>query len=47
MPAAAPPVNMTAPEDAEMPTEFRVRILSDEEHDAIKRRVELPDDHED
>lgn len=35
---------MTAPEDAEMPTEFRVRILSDEEHDAIKRRVELPDE---
>lgn len=35
---------MTAPDDAEKPTEFVIRVMSDEEHQETKRRLELPDE---
>jgi hypothetical protein len=38
---------LVAPTDAEVSTEFRVRVMTDAEHEETKRRVELPDDFED
>ena len=44
---AAPARRPVAPDDADTPTELVVRVMTDAEHEEIKRRVELPDDYED
>lgn len=35
---------LAAPDDAETPTEFVIRVMTDQEHEETKRRVELPDE---
>jgi hypothetical protein len=40
-------LGVLAPDDADTPTELVVRVMTDAEHEEIKRRVELPDDYED
>ena len=38
---------MTAPDDAETPTEFVIRVMTDQEHEETKRRIELPNNYDD